>query len=55
MKEILRKAYIRGEKKVAELKLYGGNLVGVVNSWAVSVLRYTECILVASGDGCEDQ
>ena len=45
MKDIVRKEYLRRVKKVAESKLYAGNLVGAVNSWAVSVVRYTAGIL----------
>ena len=45
MKDIVRKEYLRRVKKVAESKLYAGNVVGAVNSWAVSVVRYTAGIL----------
>ena len=45
MKNIVRKEYLRRVKKVAESRLYAGNLVGAVNSWAVSVVRYTAGIL----------
>ena len=45
MKDIVRKEYVRRVKKVAESKLYAGNLVGAVNSWAVSVVRYTAGVL----------
>jgi hypothetical protein len=45
MKDIVGKEYARRVKKVAESKLYAGNMVGAVNSWAVSVVRYTAGIL----------
>ena len=45
MKDIVGKEYARRVKKVAESKLYAGKMVGAVNSWAVSVVRYTAGIL----------
>ena len=45
MKEIVRKEYLNRVKKVAESKLHAGNLLNAVNSWAVSVVRYTAGIL----------
>ena len=45
MKTIVKEEYIRRVKKVAESKLYAGNMVGAVNTWAVSVVRYTAGIL----------
>ena len=45
MKDIVRKEYLRRVQKVAESKLYAGNMVGAVNAWAVSVVRYTAGIL----------
>ena len=41
MKLILSKEYIRRLKKVLKSKLNGGNLVCGVNTWAVSLLRYS--------------
>ena len=35
------KEYIRRLRKVLKSKLNGGNLVGGVNTWAVSLLRYS--------------
>ena len=41
MKLIVLKEYIRRLRKVLKLKLNGGNLVCGVNTWAVSLLRYS--------------
>ena len=42
MKLNVSKEYIRRLRKVLKSKLNGGNLVyGVVNTWAVSLLRYS--------------
>ena len=41
MKLNVSKEYIRRLRKVLKLKLNGGNLVGGVNTWAVSLLRYS--------------
>ena len=41
MKLIVSKEYIRRLKKVLKSKLNGGNLVCGVNTWAVSLLRYS--------------
>ena len=41
MKLIVSKEYIRRLRKVLMSKLNGGNLVGGVNTWAVSLLRYS--------------
>ena len=45
MKEKVRKEYVRRVRAVAGSGLTGGNLVGAVNAWAVSVIRYTAGIL----------
>ena len=45
MKELVRKEYLRRVKLVAGSWLYGGNLIQSVNTWAVSVVRYTAGIL----------
>ena len=45
MKDIVRKEYLNRVKKVAESKLHAGNLLNAVNSWAVSVVRYTAGIV----------
>ena len=41
MKLIVSKKYIRRLRKVLKSKLNGGNLVPWVNTWAVSLLRYS--------------
>ena len=41
MKLNVSKEYIRRLRKVLKSKLNGGNLVGGVNTWAVSLLRYS--------------
>lgn len=45
MKDLVRKEYMRRVKLVAGSWLYGGNLMRSVNTWAVSVVRYTAGIL----------
>ena len=39
------KEYFRGLKKVLKSKLNGGNLVQGVNTWAVSILRYSAAFI----------
>ena len=41
VKDRLSKEYVRRVKKVIMSKLNGGNMVRVINSWAVSLLRYS--------------
>ena len=41
MKLIVSKEYIRRLRKVLKSKLNGGNLVHAVNTWAVSLLKYS--------------
>ena len=41
MKLIALKEYIRRLRKVLKTKLNGGNLVRGVNTWAVSLIRYS--------------
>ena len=41
MKLNVSKKYIKKLRKVLKLKLNGGNLVSGVNTWAVSLLRYS--------------
>ena len=45
MKNLVRKEYLRRVRLVAGSWLYGGNMVRAVNTWAVSVVRYTAGIL----------
>ena len=41
MKEKLRKEYYRRVRKVLQSKLSGGNVMKAVNTWAVSLLKYS--------------
>ena len=41
VKDRLSKEYVKRVKKVIRSKLNGGNMVRVINSWAVSLLRYS--------------
>ena len=45
MKEKLKSEYSRRIKLLARSKLYGGNTIKEINSWAVSVIRYTARII----------
>ena len=45
MKEKVRKEYLRRVKASAGSQLHAGNLLQAVNTWAVSVVRYTAGIL----------
>ena len=45
MKLNVSKEYIRRIRKVLKSKLNGGNLVRGVNTWAVSLLRYSEAFV----------
>ena len=45
MKEKLKSEYYRPVKLLARSKLYGGNAIKGINSWAVSVIRYTAGII----------
>jgi len=45
MKEIVKKEYLRQVKLVAKSILYAGNMLGAINAWAVSVVRYTAGVL----------
>ena len=45
MKLNVLKEYIRRLRKVLKSKLNGGNLVRGVNTWAVSLLRYSAAVV----------
>ena len=45
VKDRLSKEYVRRVKKVIRSKLNGGNMVRVINSWAVSLLRYSSGVV----------
>ena len=44
-KERLKKEYIRRVKKCLKSKLNGGNMVKAINTWAVSLMRYSAGIV----------
>ena len=44
-KERLKKEYIRRVKKCLKSKLNGGNMVKAINTWAVSLMRYSSGIV----------
>ena len=46
MKRKIRKEYLRRVRKVAQSKLNGGNLIRAMNTWAVSLVRYEEGIII---------
>ena len=45
MKAILRKEFFRRVRLLVKSKLYSGNMIKGINSWAVSVIRYTAGII----------
>ena len=45
MKEKVNKEYFRRTKKVLKSKLNGGNCITAINTWAVSLLRYSAAFL----------
>ena len=45
MKEKVNKEYLRRTKKVLKSKLNGGNSIAAINTWAVSLLRYSAAFL----------
>ena len=44
-KERLKKEYIKQVKKCLKSKLNGGNMVKAINTWAVSLMRYSAGIV----------
>ena len=45
MKDTLKKEYCRRARKVLETQLNSGNVFEVINTWAVSVVRYFTAFL----------
>ena len=45
MKDSVRKEYYRRVRKVFQSKLNGGNSIKSVNTWAVSLLRYSAAFI----------
>ena len=41
MKEKIKKEYLRRTRKLLETKLYSGNLVKEINTWAVPLVRHS--------------
>ena len=45
MKEKVRKEYYRQVRKILEMKLNGGSIVIGINTWSVTLLRYSAAFL----------
>ena len=45
MKDCVRKEYYRSTRKIFKSKLNGGNSIKSVNTWAVSLLRYSAAFI----------
>ena len=45
MKDKVKKEYYRRVRKVSETKLNSGNVFKAINTWAVSVVRYSAAFL----------
>ena len=45
MKTNVKKEYLRRVRKVLESKLNGGNLVKAINTWAISLIRYSAAFI----------
>ena len=45
MKEKIKKEYLRRTRKVLESKLNSGNLIRAINTWAVSLVRYSAAFI----------
>ena len=45
MKKYIQKEYIRRTRKLLETKLYSRNLIEGINTWAVSLVRYSRPFL----------
>ena len=45
MKEKVKKEHLQRVRKVAQSKLYRGNLIQAINTWAVSLIRYAGGII----------
>ena len=53
MMENVKTEYYRRERKILETKLNGGNIVTGINTWAVSLLRYSAAFLDWTGKELE--
>jgi len=45
MKDKVKTEYLRWVRRVLQSKLNGGNTIGAVNTWAVSLVHYTAGII----------
>ena len=45
MKEKVADEYLRIVRKILESKLNGGNIIKGLNTWTVSLLRYSEAFI----------
>ena len=53
MKENVKKEYLRRIRKVLESKLNGGNVIMAMNTWAVSLVRYSAAFIEWTGTELE--
>ena len=49
MKEKVKTGYYRRVRKILETKLNGGNIITGINTWAISLLRYSAAFLDCTG------
>ena len=49
MKEKVKTQYYRQVRKILETKLNGGNIITGINTWAISLLRYSAAFLDWTG------
>ena len=49
MKEKVKTEYYRRVRKILETKLNGGNIITGINTWTISLLRYSAAILDWAG------
>ena len=53
MKEKVKTEYYRRMRKILETKLNGGNIIAGINTWAISLLRYSAVFLDCAGTELE--
>ena len=51
MKEKIKIEYYRQVRNILETKLNGGNIITGINTWAISLLRYSAAFLYWTGAG----
>ena len=54
MKEKVKTQYLRRTRKVLDSKLSSGNLFKAINTWAVSLLRYSAAFLDWTKEGISE-